>query len=401
MTVNSISFGLLSVDEWKDNIVAAARGQIQDFKLTPEQNKDLTNEISQILNALVDKAVASIEKPQKSIGGKLKKLAFKAFVNDKKLHESVPGYSQKIISEINKPSSYRRLKNIAQVQLDSLGSKTYDSSRVAQRMVMDSIFKNYLGVKDKDAFENRSVADLTAIRKLQYNWAYGMLAGVLIILLLWRIFRNKAEVHTPLYIMSIMSAMILLIVGLTCTMIQIDARIQTMDFHLLGRDIEFKNQVLFFQSKSIVDVVHILISTGKVDSMMVGVMILVFSIVFPTVKLLSTGIYMLNKTRWVKNKVVHYFAFESGKWSMADVLVIAILMTFIGFNGIVNSTLSDLNMDNGTITSITTNNTSIQPGYIIFIGFVLYGFTLSAILKKITHLHHVVMLDDEPVEANQ
>ena len=54
---------------------------------------------------------------------------------------------------------------------------------------------------------------------------------------------------------------------------------------------------------------------------------------------------------------------------MADVLVIAILMTFIGFNGIVNNTLSDLNMNNGTITSITTNNTSIQPGYIIFIGF--------------------------------
>ncbi|MDP9042875.1 MAG: hypothetical protein M3N30_12910, partial [Bacteroidota bacterium] len=75
------------------------------------------------------------------------------------------------------------------------------------------------------------------------------------------------------------------------------------------------------------------------------------------------------------------------------VLVIAILMTYIGFNGIVNSTLSDLNLDNGTITSITTNNTSIQPGYIIFIGFVLYSFTLSAILKNITHLKHIIVLD--------
>ena len=104
-----------------------------------------------------------------------------------------------------------------------------------------------------------------------------------------------------------------------------------------GQDISFKNQVLFFQSKSIVDVVSILIKTGKIDSMIVGVLILVFSIIFPVTKSLSTGIYMLNKRKWAKNKVIHFFAFDSGKWSMADVFVIAILMTFIGFNGIVNN----------------------------------------------------------------
>jgi uncharacterized paraquat-inducible protein A len=153
--------------------------------------------------------------------------------------------------------------------------------------------------------------------------------------------------------------------------------------------------VLFFQSKSIVDVVHILIQTGKIDAMIVGVLILIFSILFPVTKLLSTGIYMLDKRRWAKNKVIHYFAFDSGKWSMADVLVIAILMTFIGFNGIVNNTLSDLNMNNGTITSITTNNTSMQPGYIIFIGFVLYSFTLSNILKNISHMRHIVVVDQK------
>ena len=69
---------------------------------------------------------------------------------------------------------------------------------------------------------------------------------------------------------------------------------------------------------------------------------------------------------------------------MTDVMIMTLLMTYISFNNIVNSTLSDLNLNNGTISSITTNNTAIQPGYIIFIGFVLYGFTLSGILKKIT-----------------
>ena len=394
MVVNSVSFGLLSVDEWRDNIVAAAKAQIQSFKLTPQQNADLKKEIETILNALIEKAVASIRQPSTNIGKKIEKLAFNSLVSVNKIHEQVPGYAQKIIDEINKPSSYNRLKNIAQTELDSLGSKTYDSSKNAEKFLMDSIFKKYNSV-DKASFEKQTDADLALVRKQTYDWAYGMLAGVILILFLWWLVRNTPEVHTPLYIMSILSAVILLVVGLTTTMIQIDARIASMDFHLLGQDVQFKDQVLFFQSKSIVDVVHILINTGKIDSMIVGVLILCFSILFPVAKLVSTGIYMLDKKRWAKNNIIHFFAFKSGKWSMADVLVIAILMTYIGFNGIVNSTLSDLNLDNGTITSITTNNTSIQPGYIIFIGFVIYSLCLSTILKNITHLRQIIVVDQK------
>lgn len=383
MVINSVSFGLLSVDEWRDNIISAVNVQIQQFKLTPQQLQDLRKEVEQILHGLVDTAVASIEKPQKTIGGKIEKLAFHVFVNKKKLQEKVPGFADKIIQEINKPSSYRRLKDIAQTEVNDLGKQTYDSSKAAEKLLTDSIFKKY-NTTDKAGFEKRTESDLVVIRKQTYSWAFGMLGGILAILILWWLIRKRKELYTPLFILSILSALILLVVGLTTTMIQIDARIQEMDFHLLGQAVTFKNQVLFFQSKSIVDVVEILIKTGKLDSAIVGVLILIFSILFPVMKLLSTGIYMLDQKKWAKNKFIYYFAFKSGKWSMADVMVVAILMTFIGFNGIVNSTLSDLNMDNGTISSITTNNTSIQPGYIIFIGFVLYGFTLSAILKRIT-----------------
>jgi hypothetical protein len=392
MVVNSVSFGLLSVDEWRDNIIDAAKGQIQKFKLTPRQNEDLKKEITEILNGLINKVTDSIEKPQKSVGGKLKKLAFNALVNRNKLHQEVPGYSQKIMDEINKPSSYRRLKDIAQMEVDSLGIQIYDSSKNAEKAVMDPIFGKY-HAPDKAAFDKQANTDLSYNRKLTYYWAIGLLLGPVLILFIWWLARKRDELHPSLYIMSILSAMILLIIGLSTTMIQIDARIASMDFHLLGQDVSFKNQVLFFQSKSILGVVHILIQTGKADSMLVGVLILVFSILFPVTKLLSTGIYILDKHKWAKNKTIHFFAFESGKWSMAEVLVIAVLMTFIGFNGIVNSTLSDLNMNNGSITSITTNNTSIQPGYIIFIGFVIYEFILSKILKNISHMRHIIVLD--------
>jgi hypothetical protein len=383
MVINNVSFGLLSVDQWRDNIISAVDSQIQHFQLTPKQQKDLKKEVEQVLHGLVDTAVGSIEQHQKTIGGKLTKLAFNVFTSRKKLHDKVPGFADKIMSEVNKPSSYRRLKNIAQTEVNKLGEQTYDSSKAAEKIFMDSVFKKY-NATDKAGFEKQAETDLELIKKQTYSWAFGMLGGIIAILLLWWVIRNRKDLYTPLYIMSIISALILLVVGLTTTMIQIDARIQEMDFYLLGQNITFKNQSLFFQSKSILDVVELLLKTGKLDSEIVGILILAFSILFPMMKLLSTGIYILDQKKWAKNKFIYFFAFKSGKWSMADVMVVAILMTYIGFNGIVGSTLSDLNLNNGTISSITTNNTAIQPGYIIFIGFVLYGFALSGILKKIT-----------------
>jgi hypothetical protein len=166
-------------------------------------------------------------------------------------------------------------------------------------------------------------------------------------------------------------------------MIDIDARINSLDFQLLGETISFKNQVIFFQSKSILDVVRILIATGKYDSIFVGVLILVFSILFPIAKLTSTGACLLSQRKWAKNKVIHYFAFQSGKWSMADVTVVAIFMAYIGFNGILQSQMGYLNIRSESFTSIATNQTSLRPGYIIFVAFVVFGLALSQILKMI------------------
>ena len=75
---------------------------------------------------------------------------------------------------------------------------------------------------------------------------------------------------------------------------------------------------------------------------------------------------------------------RSGKWSMADVYVIAIFMAYIGFQGILEHQMSPLNMETDSLVSISTNKTSLQPGFIIFIGFVLFSLFLSTILKKMT-----------------
>ena len=130
--------------------------------------------------------------------------------------------------------------------------------------------------------------------------------------------------------------------------------------------------------------VRILLETGKYDSAIVGLLILIFSIVFPIGKLLSTKIYLLGNEKWRNNKVIQFFAFKSGKWSMADVNVVAIFMAYIGFKGILDSQLTNLNMQTDSLASISTNETTLQPGFILFVAFVLFGLILSVILQKIT-----------------
>ena len=118
--------------------------------------------------------------------------------------------------------------------------------------------------------------------------------------------------------------------------------------------------------------------------MLVGGLIFIFSVIFPITKLVTANIYLLGKVKIRENKFVKFFAFKSGKWSMADVMVIAIFMSYIGFKGILDSQLEDLNMKTKNLSSIATNETSLQPGFILFVSFVLFSLLLSVILKKIT-----------------
>ena len=54
-------------------------------------------------------------------------------------------------------------------------------------------------------------------------------------------------------------------------MIEIEAKIDMLEVFILGEPLSFSNQVLFFQRKSITDVVEILVDTGKLEMVFVGV----------------------------------------------------------------------------------------------------------------------------------
>lgn len=382
--VNNITLGLLSVDNWKDQVAGIVNHQVKHFKLTPKEKYELQVEVEQVIYALIDKTEAMVNKPQQSLGGKIKKLAVKTFVKTDKIRAQVPAFARSIIAKVDNPRQKAQLSAMAMSQFETARhSASVDSSREANKQLIQKMYARY-GASSVIELGKKQTTLLDNIRTEMYRYVFCMLGCILVVLACWWFLRKRVELQAVMFVMSLLFAFILLAVGLTASMIEVDCRIQSLDFVLLGEHVRFQNQVLFYESKSILGVVKVLFAQPAADSLAVGALILCFSILFPVTKLISTGVHLLSERRIAENRIIKFFAFQSGKWSMADVIVIAILMTYIGLNGLLDSQLAELNIKSNTLTLITTNNTALQPGYIIFIAFVLYGLILSTILKAIT-----------------
>ncbi|MET1054737.1 MAG: paraquat-inducible protein A [Pedobacter sp.] len=379
---NNITFGLFSLDQWRERISNVVDRQVTTYKVSPAQKKAMQKQVEAQLSGMINSVVKEITKPQESVGGKLKKFAFKQFVDPKDLQAQVPSFSRTIVNKVTSPKSVNRLKNIASSKIDQLEDATYDSTSVAYNQVTKNLFRKYKVTNAAD-FNREITSHLDAIHKVTYNYAYGMLGCVLLVVILWWFLRNKRELQNTLFIMSLFFAFILLAVGMTSAIIDVDARIQTLDFMMMGKKVSFENQVLFFQSKSIMGIVHTLIEQPKPDAVLVGILILLFVIILPLLRMIAKGIVILGSEKLAQNKVVKYLTFELGKWDMADVMVVGVAMTYIGLNGILKSQLSNLNISNEFLKTTTVNYTSLQPGFIIFVGYVVFERVLTYWLNRI------------------
>jgi len=94
---NSVTFGLFSVDQWRDRLSEVIDHQINGYSITPEQKKDMQAAVEKELRTLVAKTVAEIDKPQKTLGGKLKKMAFHTLVDSNALQAQVKPFAETII----------------------------------------------------------------------------------------------------------------------------------------------------------------------------------------------------------------------------------------------------------------------------------------------------------------
>jgi uncharacterized paraquat-inducible protein A len=125
-----------------------------------------------------------------------------------------------------------------------------------------------------------------------------------------------------------------------------------------------------------------MITHKDIQMKFVGVLMITFSIFIPLFKIVSSAVYYYNYHRARENPVIKFFVLKSGKWSMADVMVIAIFMAYIGFNGIITSQLGQLSSAGQELVILTTNGTSLQPGYYLFMAYTVLALSLSELLTR-------------------
>jgi hypothetical protein len=66
---------------------------------------------------------------------------------------------------------------------------------------------------------------------------------------------------------------------------------------------------------------------------------------------------------------------------MADVMALAIFMSFVAFNGLIESGMEGLRSVVGQL-AIPTNSSEILPGYYLFLGFCVASIYLSKKLER-------------------
>jgi len=375
--LNHVKYGLLSIEEWKLQITVILAEEINKLYLSKKNEQALKKHIEVLLSTLIDKVDKKIrEGNEGTAGGWATQSFINIFVNLDVIKKGIPEYADAIIHEMTKSKSKKQIKAILNKQLKQYSNKTFDTQDTSQlsRILLKT------ESEDIDSARTKLNNKILTMEKLLFTQVI-LLIVLSLILFAWSGF-SKQPLTPSRYILLVLSLVILLIAGVTTPTIDMEAKISLMSFELMGHPIQFENQILFFQSKSILDVFWIMITHKDMLMKLVGILLITFSILFPLLKIISSLGYYYNYHNARDNPLIKFFVLKSGKWSMADVMVVAIFMAYIGFNGIITSQFGKLSKAGQELVILTTNGTTLQPGYYLFLTYTLLALFLSGFLTR-------------------
>ena len=384
--INKITYGLFNIDIWKDKIFSIIESKAQGFDFS---GKDLQGFQSQIegylynLNAeyiesgkLVELLMESQKKDNALMG--LMMNLFKGSIEDQvknvDFKSQIPGIAAQMMGEFEKkiPELKKQItKQVSDMLVNESTSKLQD-----QRAL---IYEKYGTDNLKDT--NEAIELKVDTQQVEINNLITYILIALGICACICIFLWKGLTFKWAMLGLTLTCIVFLGLGLALPMIDLDARLSDVHLKLIGEELHFDEQVMYFQSKSILDVTRTLISGKALDMRLVGILILLFSIVLPFLKMIfTTGYLFVDKYR--KSRFMRAVIFHLGKWSMADVFVVAIFMAYIGFYGLLNSQMGSMAQDAETVSIETVNYSKFSPGIIFFTLYCLLSILMSTLIHR-------------------
>lgn len=391
--IHMIKYGLFNLDLWKEKLFHVLEDRIDDFEITSRDLKGIRKQIElyledlyveyfesgKLIDALVEARQGSEEEQKlgklfvglfrKNIEAELKKIDFRA---------QIPVITDNLMLELE-----RKIPEIKQSISTSVSDMIAEelAGSGADRRVPIYLKYDAGDLEAADAEIEQRLARLASQKKSYLLRCLSALVLALISLLLsYKVFTLQAGMSWLTVICTVFLAM-----GLALPMIDLDARLSTIDISILGEQIHFEEQVMYFQSKSIIDVTRTLLEGRGIDLKIVGLLILLFSIVLPLLKMILTTVYLyIEKSR--QSKWIQVLIFYMGKWSMADVFVVAIFMSYIGFYGLISSMLNDFSYQSYSSSADTVNYSKLSAGIIFFSSYCVLSIIMSSIIHRKTNI---------------
>jgi Paraquat-inducible protein A len=196
------------------------------------------------------------------------------------------------------------------------------------------------GWDDKDLISKgklkSSEMDYAVEKKYSYCFIAGSLAFIVIVLI---IFWGGNNLYKALGLTVIIIALTCLIIGIITPMLEISAYSTNLTIPLkfsvpLIGEIDIPDKVFegrmyyYYQSKSVIDLINVLFES---KNYVVAVSIFVFSVLVPFIKL-TLSVLLLLSSSFRDSSLVKKVVGRIGKWSMADVFVVATFLSYLSFS---------------------------------------------------------------------
>ncbi|MGV3638451.1 MAG: paraquat-inducible protein A [Flavobacteriales bacterium] len=376
MELSHITYGLFDPSEWKEVIARILRSKVEGFELTGADREQVRERTMELMNGLLTEVEGVLKEKnrEKGLGGSVKNAVINLVVDMDAIRSGIPRYADMIVEYANDPQNREEMQCYALDKLDDMGRKTDGQ---VDRSLFEAALVRYECTAREPALSK--IEEELTVMDATLQSAYSLLALACATLLILA-FGTSPGQRGPLLAL-ITAGVALLLLGLSLPMIDIEARIEEFELVLLGEPVRFTDQVLFHQSKSILQVVQVLMEERKPELMLVAAAVFAFSVILPTCKMLLSASTLIRGREW-KGGFAAFVVHRSGKWSMADVLVVAIFMAFIGFNGVVDGQLSSLESYAASIHVLTTNNSALEAGFYLFTGYCALGLIISALFPR-------------------
>ena len=370
-------YGILSADQWRIFIGPMLNAQVDKIDLKG-QSKSLRPMVERSLNALLDNIKTQMTAPNPKAPGKppaTNPMLVNMIVNSLRPH--VPEYTDVVMKELTKQQTQESFKDSIRAVLADAVKDTFSTTDMT---TYNAILKHY-GCPSGAACEATLAQQIeVADRDLTHDYlaVLGCAALAFILLMVGTSTLSRAAVVVlMLFCISMLAG------GVLSPMLEVEVRVTKLDATLLGTPIEFRDQSLYYRSKTVLEVSKTLIEMRRPEMTLVAVLVILFSVVFPALKMLALAASLFRPALLRTNRFVKLLAFDLSKWSMADVMALAIFMSFVAFNGVIGSGFDGLrDVPNVQQVLIPTNASRILPGYYLFIGFCVSSIFLSKKLER-------------------